>query len=62
MLFSSALPSSSTGPPSLEVITGRVDDLWVDTQGKYIAVDDKSMSKDTEVTLEELFGEKVNAT
>ena len=34
------------------VITGGVDDMWINPQGEYIVVDYKSTSKDTEVTLD----------
>lgn len=34
------------------VITGGVDDMWINPQGEYIVVDYKATSKDTEVTLD----------
>jgi hypothetical protein len=34
------------------VITGGVDDMWINHQGEYIVVDYKATSKKTEVTLD----------
>ena len=34
------------------VITGGVDDMWVNPEGEYIVVDYKSTAKDAEVTLD----------
>lgn len=34
------------------VITGGVDDMWINPEGEYIVVDYKSTSKETEVTLD----------
>ena len=34
------------------VITGGVDDMWINHEGEYIVVDYKSTAKDTEVTLD----------
>jgi CRISPR/Cas system-associated exonuclease Cas4 (RecB family) len=36
--------------PTNFIITGAIDDLWIDKNGKYIVVDYKSTSKDGEIT------------